>query len=237
MASGSATQPATSAPAAPGRRNGAYWIELAVGRALPAAIFSIFIAAKLEELDAALEARPFSFADAVIQGLGLVVFTLLVVLFVVRLPRRGGDRRIAVVLTSFFGSFAIMGTSALPQVAPRPAFVLTAAIVGTVGLAGTVWALVYLRRSFSILPEARRLVTSGPYAIVRHPLYLFEAMTGIAATLPTVSWPGLILIAIFVGAQLLRMRWEEEVLALHFGEEYRQYRRRVPKYLPWPRPR
>jgi protein-S-isoprenylcysteine O-methyltransferase Ste14 len=34
-----------------------------------------------------------------------------------------------------------------------------------------VYALAWLGRSFSIMAEARRLVTDGPYAVVRHPLY------------------------------------------------------------------
>ena len=224
------------APAKPaGGRPRGYWADLVLGRLAPAAIFSVFIVLKLEQLQAAILAR--NLADGVIQALGLVVFSALAVLFVVRLRRQGGDRRVPVVLVSFFGTFALLGTSALPQVAPRAALEVPATAAAIAGLAGAVWCLAFLRRSFSILPEARRLVTGGPYGIVRHPLYVCEAVAGIGVTLPTVSWPGLILIAVFVAAQLLRMRWEEEVLARHFGEEYERYRRRVPKYLPWPRPR
>ena len=102
-----------------------------------------------------------------------------------------------------------------------------------VGLTYTVWALGYLRRSFSILPEARRLVTGGPYALSRHPLYLGEGLAAIALNLPTVSWPGAITLAFFLVAQYLRIRAEERVLERQFPE-YADYRRRVPRYLPDP---
>lgn len=226
--------PAAPSPVAAPRRDPAYWGDLLVGRFVPASVFSLLIVLKIEQLYVALRAA--NVPAALVHALGLAVFSMLAVLFVVRLPRRGGLRQPWVILTSFFGTFAIMGTNVLPGVSPRPALIVPAAACAVAGLAGAIWCLAYLRRSFSILPEARRLVTAGPYSIVRHPLYLCEAVAGIGVTLPTLAAPGFALIAVFLAAQLLRIRWEEEVLAAHFGEEYERYRRQVPKYLPWPRP-
>jgi protein-S-isoprenylcysteine O-methyltransferase Ste14 len=46
------------------------------------------------------------------------------------------------------------------------------------GVLGSMFAISQLGGAFSLMPEARKLVTSGPYARVRHPLYLAE-MTGV----------------------------------------------------------
>jgi protein-S-isoprenylcysteine O-methyltransferase Ste14 len=103
------------------------------------------------------------------------------------------------------------------------------------GLAYSLWSLAYLGRSLSILPEARHLVTGGPYGVTRHPLYLGEAIAAVGAALPTLGEIGMALIFLFLCAQYIRAGWEEQVLARHFPVEYAQYRRHVPKLVPDPR--
>ena len=45
------------------------------------------------------------------------------------------------------------------------------------GTLASVYCLYYLGRSFSIMACARELVTHGPYGVIRHPLYVAEAIT------------------------------------------------------------
>ena len=78
------------------------------------------------------------------------------------------------VFVAFTGTFSVIGASFLPGGFRREWLVLPADLLATIGLAYSVWGLAYLRRSFSIVPEARRLVTGGPYALSRHPVYLGE---------------------------------------------------------------
>jgi protein-S-isoprenylcysteine O-methyltransferase Ste14 len=112
--------------------------------------------------------------------------------------------------------------------------VLVADIIVTAGLAYSLWGLAYLRRSFSIIPEARRLVTGGPYSLSRHPVYLGEVVAAVGVNLATAGWLGALAIVYFVTAELLRIRFEERVLAQAFPVEYPAYARRVPRYFPNP---
>jgi protein-S-isoprenylcysteine O-methyltransferase Ste14 len=114
---------------------------------------------------------------------------------------------------------------------PRPSLVLSGLTLACLGICVSLWALAHLRNSFSILAEARRVVTSGPYRFVRHPLYLGEAATmlGLCLTLGTVS--ALVFWAAINALQLARARIEEEKLAREFPD-YRLYRQRTRFILP-----
>jgi protein-S-isoprenylcysteine O-methyltransferase Ste14 len=99
----------------------------------------------------------------------------------------------------------------------------------TFWMAGSLWAAYsvwYLRHAFSIEPEARRLITGGPYQAARHPVYLgyFGQYFGMWLLFPTIQFAAALLIWFLLMAD--RMRNEERVLARTFPE-YEQYRRRV----------
>src|SRR5437899_3707420 len=218
------------------RRSPAYWRDLILGRLLPSLFFSLFLARELILLWGGVQGvrRPTDLFFVVQQVLALAYFTLLVVLYAVRLPQRGTDHRLAVIFIAFSGTFAAIGASFLPGGTRRDGLVLVADIVATAGLAYSVWGLAYLRRSFSIIPEARRLVTGGPYRLSRHPVYLGEVATALGVNIATGGWLSAVAIAYFVICELLRIGWEERILAQAFPGEYPAYARRVPRYLPNP---
>jgi protein-S-isoprenylcysteine O-methyltransferase Ste14 len=168
------------------------------------------------------------------QLLALSYFTMLVVLYSTRLPKRGTDHRAAVVFIAFTGTFSAIAAPFLPGGERREGLVLLADLLATLGLAYSVWGLAYLRRSFSIIPEARRLVTGGPYSLSRHPVYLGEIVAAIGINLATAGWPGALAVVYFISCELLRIRWEEGVLARAFPNDYPAYARRVARYLPNP---
>lgn len=88
------------------------------------------------------------------------------------------------------------------------------------------WPLWYLRRSFSLEPEARTLVTSGPYRLARHPIYTVYLLINAGILLRHLTVPLTLVLAGWVALLLVRVRYEEGVLAAAFPE-YPEYRRRV----------
>lgn len=215
---------------------GAYWRDLAFSRLLPALFFSIFLARQLIFAWDGLHSvrQPGDYLFVLQQLLALAYFTMLVILYSTRLPKRGTDHRAAVVFIAFTGTFSAIAAPFLPGGGRREGLVLVADLVATFGLAYSVWGLAYLRRSFSIIPEARRLVTGGPYSLSRHPVYLGEIVAAIGINLATAGWPGALAVAYFIVCELLRIRWEEGVLARAFPNDYPPYARRVARYLPNP---
>ena len=218
------------------RRSGGYWRDLIFSRVAPAVFFSFFLARQILFVwDALHSLHVYNDYLALIQQcLALAYFTMLVVLYSVRLPKKGTDQRLGVVFIAFTGTFSALAASFLPGGERREWLFLPADILATAGLAYSVWGLAYLRRSFSIIPEARRLVTGGPYRLSRHPVYLGEIATAIGINLATAGWPGALAIIYFVVCEVLRMRWEEGVLSRTYPEDYPPYARRVPRYFPNP---
>jgi protein-S-isoprenylcysteine O-methyltransferase Ste14 len=89
----------------------------------------------------------------------------------------------------------------------------------------------WLGRSFSIMPEARRLVVRGPYRLVRHPLYLCEGLLLVGIFIQYAPpWCYLIIVA-QAALQLERMRIEEGVLRTTFPE-YDTYASHTARLIP-----
>src|SRR4030088_3555324 len=218
------------------KRRGAYWRDLVFSRLLPALFFSVFLARPLLFVWDGLHSvrQPSDYLFLIQQLLALAYFTMLVVLYSTRLPKVGTDQRAAVVFIAFTGTFSAIAAPFMPGGSHREGLVLLADILATPGLAYSVWGLAYLRRSFSIVPEARRLVTGGPYSLSRHPVYLGEIVAAVGINLATAGWLGALLIIYFIVCELFRIRWEERVLAEAFPNDYPAYAQRVPRYFPNP---
>ena len=176
-------------------------------------------------------AHTFTVVLIVSQCATLGFMALQIVLFITRrLPERktsGVLPRIAAVVGSNSG-FAFLF---LQRVQQSPWMLTVSTSIITVGLAGSIFALASLGKSFSILPQARGLVTEGPYRFVRHPLYLAEQVTtfGIMCSF---AQPGAFLVALgSLGVQIYRMHCEERVLADTY-KEYDAYIARTSRLIP-----
>jgi protein-S-isoprenylcysteine O-methyltransferase Ste14 len=92
-----------------------------------------------------------------------------------------------------------------------------------------------LRILAGLYPD-HELVRTGPYAIVRHPIYLSLFLMMLAAGLLFARWPLLLLgIVLYIGGTEIRIRSEEGLLRSRFGKEFEDYQRRVSAYLPFVR--
>jgi len=101
--------------------------------------------------------------------------------------------------------------------------------LAAIGAVGRIWCSFFISGR-----KDGQLVTEGPYSISRNPLYVFSCigLVGVGLTTETLTYPVLFL-AIFGLYYPGIMAREERRLEELFGEAYRQYRQRVPRF--WPR--
>jgi protein-S-isoprenylcysteine O-methyltransferase Ste14 len=97
------------------------------------------------------------------------------------------------------------------------------------------WSHRTLGESFSYALETKnehRLVTSGPYAKVRHPIYTAHTLFNLGMVLVAANWLILLLWAIAMPYTYHRMFNEEKMMVEEFGDEYVQYMKRTGRLFP-----
>ena len=161
----------------------------------------------------------------------VLIFLLVYLLFTRQVPERkakGALPRIVAVCGTFLGN-GFLYLEPVRLALPAQIFADLLIITGTVG---SLIAALRLGASFSLMPEARNLVTSGPYAFVRHPLYLAE-LIGVSGLVLQFQQP----FAVFLGAavfavQYWRTVFEEQILQAAYPE-YVAYRTRTGRFIPY----
>jgi protein-S-isoprenylcysteine O-methyltransferase Ste14 len=92
----------------------------------------------------------------------------------------------------------------------------------------TVWSL---RRSISLVPQARSLVTSGPYRLARHPIYAGYLVQYVGLWLAHWSLALGLILLVWLALTAARVHFEESVLQAEFPQ-YRQYQKTVGVFAP-----
>jgi protein-S-isoprenylcysteine O-methyltransferase Ste14 len=156
-----------------------------------------------------------------------------------RRPRHGAAARVPLLANIaafgvFFPALVVFRTG--PE---GPAALILAATGCLLALAGAIVVVrsrMELGPAWSLVPmadEAAGLVTSGPFGLVRHPIYLGFLMVAAGQALAFASWPALVvLLGGIVPSFLWRAGREERMLSRVFGERYERYRRRTPMIIP-----
>ena len=119
----------------------------------------------------------------------------------------------------------------LPTITPAAFMNVLSSVIIIGGTIGSIVVISQLGRSFSVTPQARALVVSGPYRFVRHPLYLSEQIITFGIMLQYKQPWAFIVFAISLAAQFLRMYYEEQILSETFPA-YRAYASRTARFIP-----
>lgn len=121
--------------------------------------------------------------------------------------------------------------------AGRLSFFLGASITAA-GLLFSVWARLHLGRNWSrsvTIKEDHELIVTGPYALVRHPIYT-GLLTGFLGTaIATTELRGILAFVLVSASLWTKLRLEEQWMREHFGAPYQSYCQRVAALVPFVR--
>ena len=202
------------------------------GRATLVAFFGFLTTNKIMGVMRMLQTpEDIRFLDFAANLAGLAFVMLVVGMTIVRLKPLRSAEGFEPRLSALVGTGLSMGIIALPQADIGVALHITALVLILVGWILSVYVLLWLGRAFSIMAQARRLVSGGPYAIVRHPLYLCEEFAVFGIVITHLSIEAVLIMVVQWLFQLRRMANEEKVLREAFPE-YEAYAKRTPKVIP-----
>ena len=112
-------------------------------------------------------------------------------------------------------------------------------LLEVLNLAGTLftwWARIHLGRFWSnaiTRKEGHRVIDTGPYGLVRHPIYTGLLLMFAGTALAAGEWRGVLAVAIAAAAFWRKLRLEENVMRRQFGGAYARYAERVPALIPF----
>ncbi len=215
-------------------------VSFIVGRALPIGVFGFLVAIQAELALAGIQNAFHGNLDRtqamylLNRVLTVAFFGFLVVIYAVRSKAIAKDHNPVAVAAAMVGSFVLYGLFLIPDWGRSTIIWVLAGsdVLLAFGITWALYSLSYLGRRFSIVPEARGLVTSGPYRLARHPIYLGEIIAGFGLVLPTLFSPHALVFAVFLGAQILRTSFEERMLRSTYPQ-YEAYARHTRRLIPF----
>jgi protein-S-isoprenylcysteine O-methyltransferase Ste14 len=206
----------------------------------PIIAYSLFVLARdtlslLGQIQASPEAFEQPDSGVVIAMLARIsqwIFVaLLAILPVFRLRPIAKSDRILARLVALLAVCILPMFMLLERAPPNLIFNSVAVVLSVTANVMAVITVSFLGRSLSVMPEARQMIQRGPYAVVRHPLYLCEILGVAAVVLQYRSFAALMLLLLIVMLQLARACWEEAVLASVFPG-FAGYRLRTSFLIP-----
>jgi protein-S-isoprenylcysteine O-methyltransferase Ste14 len=111
-----------------------------------------------------------------------------------------------------------------------------AASLTAAGLLFAVWARRHLGTNWSgtvTIKEGHQLITTGPYAIVRHPIYTGLLLAIVGTAIAIGEWRTVLAVALALLSNVHKLRLEERWMNQNFGDAYRAYCQRIPALIPF----
>jgi len=214
-----------------GRRTARWPVGRVVGLSLASAGIALQAMALLRAVRALPDAGAAGAVAVVGSSLSLAVYLLVVGAYLLRSREVATDRSRVARVVAVAATFSPFLMPLWPAREASAGVEVVASALLSAGLVGCVWSLRHLWRSFSVLPQARTLVTSGPYRFVRHPLYSTEILANLGMAIHfgrPFHWAVLVLLVL---GQVYRARREERLLCQHVPG-YAQYRARTACLVP-----
>lgn len=148
------------------------------------------------------------------------------------------SHRLPHLLPLVLGMAVILTSATLPEkfsLGLSDSHARAAGLAGTVaGLAFACWARVHLGRNWSglvAIKEGHELIRTGPYRILRHPIYTGLLTAAVWTAISINAWPALVGAGLTIVAAVIKLRHEEKFLRASFGRLYVQLCDAVPDRL------
>ncbi len=128
------------------------------------------------------------------------------------------------------------GVLRLRIVPDEPLYGWVSLLITVAGMVFTLWARFFLGRNWSAtatVKENHELIRSGPYRIVRHPIYSGLALAFLGTAIGFGELRGFIGLPILIFGWKYKANVEERLMTEQFGEQYRRYRREVKGMVPF----
>jgi protein-S-isoprenylcysteine O-methyltransferase Ste14 len=135
-----------------------------------------------------------------------------------------------------FNSSAAVGPLAWRFVPDSAAIAYTGLALTLAGTGFAIWARAILGRNWSAIvtiKEDHQMIQSGPYAVVRHPVYSGFLLAVLGSALALGEVRGLMAFALAFVAWWFKSRLEEKFMEQKFGAEYAAYKQRVKALIPF----
>jgi protein-S-isoprenylcysteine O-methyltransferase Ste14 len=143
----------------------------------------------------------------------LVVFYLVLCgLLIIRPPAVAQSGGFLPSIAAFAGTYMPWSITLLGHTQSSTILNTLSAACLAVGMLLAMYTVLNLGRSFSIVPQARRVVQIGPYRWIKHPLYLSEEIAVLGAVLQVFSPGAVLLLLAHIAVQITRILFEEKLL-------------------------
>jgi protein-S-isoprenylcysteine O-methyltransferase Ste14 len=160
-----------------------------------------------------------------------IFYMLLTVLIITRPPAKAHAAGLLPRIAAFVGSYMPWTITFFGKTDEALPNLLSTACV----LVGIIMMLVTIRhlgKSFSLVPQARSVVQTGPYRWIKHPLYLAEEIVVLGVVLQYLTPLTVTLLILHIGVQICRILYEEDLLRRSLPE-YSSYEASRCRLIPY----